>query len=220
MRGVRCCRCSRLFSGKCSQLTCSDQTLHFMYLSFCCFLHTQAQFARLAGCTVVGIAGGESKCSYLVDTLKLDAAIDYKKFSTDEALQAELLRVTGGRNVDVYFDNVGGTISDAVTAQMNLRGRIIICGQISQYDTGLEGVPNLGPRQMHLVLYKRITIQGVLARDYTHRMAEMLEVVVPWLQRGAIQHSETILEGFERLPEALSLLFEGGNLGKMLVKVD
>ena len=139
------------------------------------------QYAKLAGCRVFGIAGGEAKCRFLVEDLKLDGAIDYKAFKTTEDLQNEISRLTGG--VDVYFDNVGGWITDAVIPLIKLRARVIICGQISQYDGALDN-PNLGPRLFHHLLYQRATIQGVLARDYTHRMAEMIAIVKPWVKSG------------------------------------
>lgn len=115
------------------------------------------QYAKLAGCKVYGIAGGEKKCSFLVKDLNLDGAIDYKAFTTTESLSAEIQRLTGG--IDIYFDNVGGWISDAIIPLIKLRARIIICGQISQYDGGLDQ-PNLGPRLLQHMLFQRATIQG------------------------------------------------------------
>lgn len=174
------------------------------------------QFGKKAGCKVVGIAGGKEKCQFLTDKLGLDGAIDYRAFKSEESLSEEIARTTGG--VDIYFDNVGGMITDAVIRQIKLRGRIIICGQISQYDGKLDK-PEMGPRFLQHLLYQRAKIQGILARDYNHRMDEMLEIVAPWVKNKELVFEETIVEGFDKLPEALNSLFEGKNLGKLLVKV-
>jgi len=175
-----------------------------------------AQFGKRAGCRVVGIAGGAAKCSYLIDTLGLDGAVDYRAFSDTQTLADEIQRQTGG--VDVYFDNVGGVITDAVIPLIKLRARIIICGTISQYDGGLDH-PDLAPRFLQHMLFKRASIQGILARDFTSRMDEMRAVVEPWVKARKIVFEETFVDGFEQLPEALNMLFEGRNLGKLLVRV-
>ncbi|AMP00042.1 zinc-binding dehydrogenase family protein [Collimonas arenae] len=175
-----------------------------------------AQFGKRAGCRVVGIAGGAEKCRFLTETLKLDAAVDYRAHTTPEALSAAIQASTGG--VDIYFDNVGGPITDAVIPLIKRRARIIICGAISQYDGGLD-TPDLGPRFLQHMLFQRATIQGILARDFTNRMDEMLAVVTPWVKNGEIVYQETYVDGFEQLPEALNSLFEGKNLGKLLVRV-
>ncbi len=175
-----------------------------------------AQFGKRAGCTVIGIAGGADKCRFLIERLELDAAIDYRAFTTAATLAAELRRVAGG--VDVYFDNVGGWITDAVIPLIRRRARIIICGAISQYDGGLDQ-PESGPRLLQHMLFQRATIQGILARDYAHRMDEVRPIVAPWVQRGEIVFEETIVEGFDKLPLALNNLFTGANLGKLLVRI-
>lgn len=174
------------------------------------------QFAKRTGCRVFGIAGSQSKCDFLTQKLGLDGAIDYRSFSKTDQLAAEIERLTGG--VDVYFDNVGGWITDAVIPQLKLRGRVIICGAISQYDGGLDH-PELGPRFLHHLLYKRATIQGILARDYNDRMDEMTAIVGPWVKNNEIVFEETIIDGFENLPDALNSLFEGKHRGKVLVRV-
>lgn len=174
------------------------------------------QFAKRAGCRVFGIAGGQAKCDFLTNELGLDGAIDYRAFSTTDALSAEVQKLTNG--VDVYFDNVGGWITDAIIPRVNLRARIIICGAISQYDGGLDNVEQ-GPRFLHHMLYQRATIQGILARDYNHRMDEMLSIVGPWVKNKEIVFEETIIDGFEKLPDTLNSLFEGRHRGKVLVSV-
>lgn len=175
-----------------------------------------AQFAKRAGCRAYGIAGGAAKCDFLIQRLGLDGAIDYKAFTSTEALSAEIQRQTQG--VDVYFDNVGGWITDAVIPIIRKRARVIICGAISQYHGGLDH-PEQGPRFLHHILYQRATIQGILARDYNHRMDEMLRIVGPWVKNNEIVFEETIIDGFESLPDALNSLFDGRHVGKVLVRV-
>ncbi|MBY0557814.1 MAG: NADP-dependent oxidoreductase [Burkholderiaceae bacterium] len=173
------------------------------------------QFAKRHGARVLGIAGGSAKCDWLRDTLGADWALDYRAYTDADALGAEIQRLTGG--VDVYFDNTGGMITDAVLPRIKRRARIVICGQISQYSGGLE-TPPPGPRLLHHLLYQRATMQGVLARDYLHRMDEMLAVVGPWVRAGEIVYEETILDGFAQLPAALEGLFNGEHRGKLLVR--
>ncbi|MES6521691.1 NADP-dependent oxidoreductase, partial [Cutibacterium acnes] len=115
------------------------------------------QFAKLNGCRVFGIAGGDKKCRFLVDELNADGAIDYRACSTTEELAERIRDLTGGAGVDVYFDNVGGWITDAVSPLIRKRARIVICGSISQYDGGLDK-PESGPRFLHYLLYNRATI--------------------------------------------------------------
>ncbi len=177
------------------------------------------QIGRLVGCRVVGIAGGPEKCRFLVEELRFDDAIDYKTLGDQAAIEAALdsdKHCPAG--IDVYFDNVGGVITDAVIEKINVRARIVICGQISQYNGGLDR-PEMGPRFLHHLLYKRARIEGVLARDYNDRMDEMMARMVPWLQSGDIRYRETIIEGFEQLPHALSAMMQGANIGKMVVRV-
>ncbi|NRR32596.1 NADP-dependent oxidoreductase [Oxalobacteraceae bacterium] len=173
------------------------------------------QFAKRHGARVLGIAGGPAKCAWLRTDLGADWAIDYKAHGNADSLSAAIKEVTGG--VDVYFDNVGGMVTDAVIPLINRRARIVICGQISQYNGGLD-TPELGPRLLHHMLYQRATIQGMLARDYVHRMDEMKRIVAPWVKAGDIVFEETIIDGFEQLPSALNSLFTGEHRGKLLVK--
>jgi len=175
-----------------------------------------AQFAKRHGCKVLGIAGGASKCAWLTGTLGLDWALDYKEFNDADTLSNAIKAKTGG--VDIYFDNVGGWITDAIIPIINRRARIVICGSISQYSGGLD-TPEMGPRFLHHILYQRATIQGMLARDYVHRMDEMSRIVGPMVRRGEILFEETIVQGFEKLPATLSSLFTGDHRGKLLVKV-
>ena len=175
-----------------------------------------AQFAKRHGCKVLGIAGGKEKCDWLRDTLHLDWAIDYKTHQSADTLSQEIKALTGG--VDVYFDNVGGMVTDAIIPLINRRARIVICGSISQYSGGLDTV-ELGPRFLHHMLYQRATIQGMLARDYVHRMDEMLRIVGPMVKRNEIVFEETVVHGFAQLPATLNRLFTGNHVGKLLVEV-
>ncbi|WP_066966633.1 NADP-dependent oxidoreductase [Microbulbifer sp. Q7] len=174
------------------------------------------QFGKKAGCRVIAFAGSDEKCAWLTDELGADQAINYRHFADaralDEYFQSEGIRA------DIYFDNVGGIITDAVIPNINRRARIVICGQISQYSGNLDEVAS-GPRFLHHMLYQRAQIQGILARDFNHRMDEMLAVVAPWVSKGEIQFRETVVEGFEQLPTALNGLFHGHNTGKMIVKI-
>lgn len=173
------------------------------------------QFGIKNGCKVLAIAGTDEKCTWL-KSLGAFTTINYKNYTTAKEIQKEIMRLTGG--IDVYFDNVGGMITDAVMNSLNLRARIVICGQISQYDGGLDK-PELGPRFLHHMLYKRATIQGILARDYSHRMQELHDHIKPWLLANELEFKTTLYKGFEALPHALGSLFEGQNIGKAIVEV-
>ena len=173
-----------------------------------------AQFALRNGCRVLGIAGGGPKCEWLREQLGLTWALDHKAFADATALSAEIQRLTQG--VDVYFDNVGGWITDAILPIIKRRARIVICGSISQHSGGLD-TPEPGPRFLHHPLYHHAAIQGMLARDYLHRMDEMLQVVGPMVQHGEITFEQTIVQGFEQLPSTLRSLFTGDHRGKLLV---
>jgi NADPH-dependent curcumin reductase CurA len=173
------------------------------------------QFAKRHGARVLAIAGGAAKCDWLRDQLGADWTLDYKAFADADAMGAAIKALTGG--VDVYFDNVGGMVTDAVIPLINRRARIVICGQISQYSGGLDA-PEMGPRLLHHMLYQRATMQGILARDYVHRMDEMTRIVAPWVRAGEIVFEETVIEGFDKLPQALNSLFTGEHRGKLLVQ--
>jgi NADPH-dependent curcumin reductase CurA len=173
------------------------------------------QFGKRAGCRVIGIAGGKEKCKKVVEVFGCDSAIDYKSFTTLESLREEIQKQTGG--FDVYFDNVGGIVTDAALPLIKLRGRVVICGSIAEYEGGIDK-PDLGPRFLHNFLFKRATIQGILSRDFTHRIEEMRGIVGPWVKKGEIVFEETVVEGFDSLPSALGMLFDGKNVGKLIVK--
>ncbi|KHE72709.1 NADP-dependent oxidoreductase [Halobacillus sp. BBL2006] len=171
---------------------------------------TVVQIGKIVGCRVVGIAGSDEKTSYLKEQLGVDEAINYKKENVYEALQNAC-----PNGIDVYFDNVGGDISDAVYPQLNKFARISQCGAIASYN-----VPNdQGPRmQMHLIKSSAL-IKGFTVGDYQDRFKEGFDHLSKWLKEDKLTYEETVVEGFENIPDAFFGLFEGSNLGKQLVKV-
>ena len=172
---------------------------------------TVCQIAKIKGCRVVGIAGSDEKNAYLVDELKVDAAINYKTANVKEAL-AEACP----QGIDVYFDNVGGEVSDAVLPQINKGARVSICGQISMYN--LERI-DVGLRAQPLLLIKSAMMKGFIITDYAPRFAEGVPRLTKWLAEGKLKYAETITVGFENAPRAFLGLFAGENLGKQLVRV-
>jgi NADPH:quinone reductase len=172
---------------------------------------TVCQIAKIKGCRVVGIAGSEEKNRYLENELHVDATINYKTADIKEAMKAAC-----PKGVDVYFDNVGGEISDAVMQLLNQGARIPLCGQISLYN--LER-PNIGPRIQPYLLINSALMKGFIVSNYAARFAEGGKQLAQWLAEGKLKYSETFVEGFENAPRAFLDLFEGKNLGKQLVKV-
>ena len=172
------------------------------------------QIARIKGARAVGIAGGPAKVAYCRE-IGFDAAFDYKG-KDDDALVAAVAEACPD-GVDVYFDNVGGVIHDAAMANLNLRGRVIICGTISGYNR-LEQ-QDTGRRHLRTLLVKRARIQGFLVSDYAARDAEFTADMPQWLKEGRIRYREDIVDGFERAPEAFAGLLEGKNFGKLVVRV-
>ena len=169
------------------------------------------QIAKIKGCRVVGIAGGEEKCRYIRDELGFDADIDYKKQEIHEALRKQC-----PDGIDVYFDNVGGEILDAVLAQINRGARIVICGAISQYNnTG----PIKGPSNYLSLLVNRATMKGMLVTDYLPRYPEAMREVAGWIRDGRLKSREHIVDGLKNFPETLLMLFTGKNFGKLEIRV-
>lgn len=173
---------------------------------------TVCQIAKIRGCRVVGIAGSDEKNRYLERELSVDKTINYK---TGEMRQA--LKDACPDGVDVYFDNVGGEISDAVMLLLNKEARIPICGQISLYN--LEK-PDVGPRMQPYLLVKSALMQGFIITDYATRFPEGINQLVRWQTEGKLKYAENIIDGFENAPRAFLGLFKGENLGKQLVKVN
>ncbi|TPG68066.1 NADP-dependent oxidoreductase [Brevibacillus laterosporus] len=170
------------------------------------------QIAKMKGARVVGIAGSDEKIRYLIEELGFDTAINYK---TTSNIQLELAKACPN-GVDIYFDNVGGTISDAVLSLINQGARIPICGQISLYNSEKQDV---GPRIQVQLLRKMATMKGFLVGQYTDRYEEGMTQMAQWIKEGKIKYSENIVEGLENTPKAFLGLFSGDNTGKQLVKV-
>jgi NADPH-dependent curcumin reductase CurA len=173
---------------------------------------TVGQIAKIKGAgKVIGIAGGPDKCTFIGDELGFDETIDYK--SDDVAAR---LREAAPDGIDLYFDNVGGAILDACLAQLALRGRVVLCGAIAGYNdrAGAVGIANTAN-----LIVKRGRMEGFLILDYFDRLDEGRAEVAKWLAEGKIKSSEHVVEGLENAPEALNLLFTGGNTGKLMVKV-
>jgi NADPH-dependent curcumin reductase CurA len=170
------------------------------------------QIAKLAGCRVVGTAGGQDKCDWLVRDLGFDAAVDYKAGGVYRALRAVC-----PNGIDVYFDNTGGPVLDAALSLMNLRGRIVCCGNVSQYDVEK---PAPGPMAVPgLVVTKRLRLEGFVVMDFFDQRAEAEARLARWVDEGKIKAIVDIVDGLDKAPQALIGLFEGRNKGKMAVRV-
>jgi len=169
------------------------------------------QIAKIKGCRVVGIAGGDDKIDYITKELGFDAGINYKT-TTDYFGK---VKEACPKGVDCYFDNVGGSISDGVLANMNVFGRASICGQISQYN--LEK-PEMGPRILGLLLVKQLKVEGFIVSRWGPRFAEGAQQMGQWLKEGKLKYHEDIVQGFENTPKAFIEMLGGKNTGKMLVK--
>jgi NADPH-dependent curcumin reductase CurA len=169
------------------------------------------QIGKLHGLKVVGIAGGAEKCHWLTNDLGFDAAVDYKSPNWQE----ELIKATPN-GVDINFENVGGEIMNAVFNRMNLHGRMVVCGFISAYNDSDQNHVQISLAQ---VLMKRLKVQGFIITDYADKIPEATGKLVQWIAQGKIKYKETIVDGLENAPTALNKLFDGGNTGKLLVKV-
>jgi NADPH-dependent curcumin reductase len=169
------------------------------------------QIAKIKGCRVVGIAGGADKCDYLVKELGFDAAIDYKGGKVMEGLREHC-----PKGVDVYFDNVGGDILDAVLANLARDARIVICGAISQYN---NTTPVKGPSNYLALIVARASMKGVMVSDYYHRAGVALQEMGGWIAQGKLKTREDIVEGLETFPDTFLKLFSGENNGKLVLKV-
>jgi NADPH-dependent curcumin reductase CurA len=169
------------------------------------------QIAKLHGCRVVGIAGGPVKCRYIVDELGYDAAIDYKSEDVGKSLSKHC-----PQGIDVYFDNVGGDILDAVLTQINLKARIVICGGISQYNstTGVKGPSNY----LQLIM-QRARMEGMLVLDYADRYPQGMQAMAGWIAAGKLRSREHVVAGLATFPETLLKLFKGENDGKLVLQV-
>ena len=170
------------------------------------------QIGKILGCNVVGIAGSDEKTEMLLSRFKFDQAINYK---TTPDMQ-EAIHKACPNGVDIYFDNVGGEISDAVLANINKYARLPVCGAISLYNT--TEIP-VGPRLQPIILTKSAIMRGFIVSDFSEKFSEANQLLAHWLKEGKLTYSETIVEGFDRIPQAFIDLFEGKNEGKMIVKI-
>jgi hypothetical protein len=170
------------------------------------------QIAKLNGCRVVGFAGSEEKVEWLTDDLGFDAGINYKR----EADYRGALDDVAPDGVDVYFDNVGGPITDAVFTKLNVDARVAVCGQIAHYND--EDVPT-GPRKLPQLIAPRAKVQGLLVGDFATRFGKASEQLGAWVASGDLTHRETVVDGLENAPDAFLGLFSGDNIGKQVVRV-
>ncbi len=170
------------------------------------------QIARIKGCRVVGIAGGQAKCDWLKSELGFDEAVDYKGGALFKSLRA-----AAPKGIDVYFDNVGGDIFEACLPQMNNRGRIACCGAVSAYD---GAAPSHGPRGVPgLIVVKRLRVEGFIVTDFFDRSDAAIAELQGWVQSGKLKVEEDVLDGIEKLPHALIGLLAGENRGKRMVRL-
>ncbi len=169
------------------------------------------QIAKADGARVVGIAGGPEKCAILTDRLGFDAAVDYKA----DGWQKALADATPD-GIDVDFENVGGEIMEVVFARINIRARIALCGLISGYNSD---DPPPGPRSFGNLLIKRAKLQGFIVLDHFGQAAEAGRDIGELITSGKLEALETVVDGFEKLPDALNMLFDGANTGKLSVKI-
>lgn len=170
------------------------------------------QIGKILGCRVIGIAGSDDKVEMLKSKFGFDEAINYN--TTEDMNKAIAEAAPNG--VDIYFDNVGGPISDAVHRNINQFARVVICGAISLYNA--TELP-MGPRVEGLLIKKSALMQGFIVSDFSDKFAEGAQQLGQWLKEGKLTHEETIVEGFDSIPEAFIGLFTGKNTGKMIVKV-
>jgi NADPH-dependent curcumin reductase CurA len=178
---------------------------------------TVGQVGKILGCRVVGIAGGPKKCAYVTDTLGFDACIDYKADGFPEALKRA---VPDG--IDVYFENVGGAVFDAVLPLLNPCARIPLCGMISQYNaTSLPDGPDRMNSLMGQLLRRRITMRGfIVINDFGHLYNEFAEQMSTWIQEGKVAYREELITGLERAPAALVGLLRGEAFGKRVIHLN
>jgi NADPH-dependent curcumin reductase CurA len=172
---------------------------------------TAVQVAKLKGCRVIGIAGGPDKCRWLIDELKVAAAIDYKR----EDVSARLAELCPA-GVDVYFDNVGGRILEAAIGRMALHGRIALCGMISGYN---DATPTPGPANLFEMVTRRIKMEGFLVMDFAPLFEEARRDLESWLASGQLKSYVDVQQGFENIPKTFMRIFTGENIGKQMLKI-
>ncbi|MDF5730611.1 MAG: NADP-dependent oxidoreductase [Rhizonema sp. PD38] len=169
------------------------------------------QIAKIKGCRVVGITGSDEKCQWLLEELGFDAAINYTTADLEKAIAQSC-----PNGIDIYFDNVGGSILDTVLTKINLYARIPLCGLISTYNAK-EPVP--GPFNYSQILMQRACVQGFIVLDYEPQWSIAITEMAEWINQGKIKYALEIVEGLENAPKAILKLFDGNKKGKLLVKV-
>lgn len=173
------------------------------------------QIAKIKGARAVGIAGGAEKCRFVTEELGFDACVDHR--APDLAAK---LKEACPKGIDVYFENVGGAVWDAVFPLLNPFARVPVCGLIAHYnETALPGGPNKVPQLMRAILTKRLTLRGFIVWDFAAREPDFLRDVSTWLREGRVKYKEDVIEGLERAPEGLIGLLNGKNFGKVVVRV-
>jgi len=173
------------------------------------------QIARLKGCRVVGIAGSREKCEFALNELGFDACINYK-----DAGFRDSLKTACPEGIDVYFENVGGMVFEAIIPLLNFQSRIPVCGLIAHYnDTELPSGPNVLPKLMRMVLTQRVTIRGFIVSDFSNKQGAFLRDMSKWIADGKIKYKEDIVEGLDNAVGAFQGLLEGSNFGKLLIQV-
>ena len=168
------------------------------------------QIAKIKGCKVIGIVGGEKKANYIIDEWGFDGAIDYKKDNVIKDIKREC-----PKGIDVYFDNVGGKILDSALIYLRMNARIVICGAISQYNN----VKAEGPNNYLSLLVNRATMKGMIVFDYAHKYSEAMKEISNWIDQGKIKSKEDIYHGIENFYETFLRLFNGDKLGKLVLQL-
>jgi NADPH-dependent curcumin reductase CurA len=167
------------------------------------------QLGKIHGCRVVGIAGSDEKCTWIKDELGFDAAINYKL-----PHWRENLAVATPNGIDIDFENVGGEIMQAVLSRMNLHGRVVLCGLISGYTSQDPALASFGQ-----IIIKRLRVEGFLILDYASKFMEAGKQLGMWKMMGKLKDKQTLLKGLEKAPEAINMLFQGSNTGKLIVEL-
>lgn len=169
------------------------------------------QIARIKGCRVVGIAGSDEKCAMLTDEFGFDAAINYKTEDVPAAIRAAC-----PKGVDVFFDNVGGDILQAALGHLAMRGRVVMCGAIAEYN---DETPRPGPNNLTTLIIQRGRMEGFIIMDYMDRALEAMLELGTWVAEGKLRYKVDVVDGLDNAPDALDRLFSGANMGKVMVKL-
>lgn len=168
------------------------------------------QIAKIKGCTVVGSAGSDEKCAYLVDEIGFDAAINYQTERLSDALKARF-----PQGIDVFFDNVGGPTLDAGLANLARGARVVICGAISQYNAA----EMYGPKNYMKIVSARGVLTGIIVFDFQAQYPNAVRQIARWIAEGKVRYREHVETGIERFPRVLRMLYSGENFGKLVLKV-